>query len=100
MNNAVLNDVWAKRHWNSLGVSKRLKIKLRKQDIGIYEAFNTLNNALEVGSLQSKYIFTPRYILGYLKRWRELLLYLEIIFYQLKGEKFQYKKYLPPFDAN
>ena len=100
VNNAVLNDVWAKRHWNSLGVSKRLRIKLKKQDIGIYNIFNFLNIALEVGSLQSKYVFTPRYILGYLKRWRELLLYVEIIFSQLRGEKFQYKKYLPKSNVN
>ncbi len=95
VNNAVLNDVWAKRHWNSLGVSKRLRIKIKKKDIEIYGIFNSLNNSLEVGSLQSKYIFTHRYIWGYLKRWRELLLYIEIIFSQLRGQKFQYKKYLP-----
>ena len=100
VNNAVLNDVWAKRHWNSLGVSKRRRVKLRKQDLCVYDAFNTLNNALEAGSLQAKYVFTPRYILGYLKRWRELLLYIDIIFSQLRGQKFQYKKYLPPFTAD
>ncbi|GAB4540886.1 MAG: MBL fold metallo-hydrolase [Pleurocapsa sp.] len=95
VNNAVLNDVWAKRHWNSLGVSKRLKIKIRRKDTKYYEVFNLLNNSLEAGSLQSRYIFTPRYIKTYLKRWREILLYLNIIANKLRGQSFDYQKYLP-----
>ncbi len=95
VNNAVINDVWAQRHWNSLGVSKRLKIKTRRKDTKYYEVFNMLNNSLEAGFLQSRYIFTPRYIGGYLKRWREVLLYLSIINSKLRGKDFIYKNYLP-----
>lgn len=95
VNNAVINDVWAKRHWNSLGVSKRLKIKTRRKDTKYYEVFNMLNNSLESGSLQSRYVFTPRYIRAYLKRWREILLYLDIISSKLRGRGFIYKNYLP-----
>jgi UDP-MurNAc hydroxylase len=94
VNNAVINDVWAKRHWNSLGVSKRLKIKLKREDAKYYEVFNMLNNALEAGSLQSRYIFTPRYIAAYLKRWREVILYLDILSLKLRGKRFNYQNYL------
>jgi UDP-MurNAc hydroxylase len=97
VNNAVINDVWAKRHWNSLGVSKRLKIKLKRQDAKYYEVFNMLNNALEAGSLQSRYVFTPRYIAAYLKRWREVVLYLDILSLKLRGKSFDYQNYLPSF---
>jgi UDP-MurNAc hydroxylase len=97
VNNAVINDVWAKRHWNSLGVSKRLKIKLKRQDAKYYEVFNMLNNALEAGSLQSRYVFTPRYIAAYLKRWREVVLYLDILSLKLRGKSFNYQNYLPSF---
>jgi hypothetical protein len=95
VNNAVLKDVWAKRHWNSLGVSKRLKIKLKRQDAKYYEVFNMLNNALEAGSLQSRYILTPRYIAAYLKRWREIILYADIASLKLRGKSFNYQNYLP-----
>ncbi|WP_342597144.1 MBL fold metallo-hydrolase [Cyanobacterium aponinum UTEX 3222] len=94
VNNAVINDVWAKKHWNSLGVSKRLKIKLKRENVKYYQLFNFLNNALEAGALQSKNIFTSRYISIYLKRWRELVLYINIIVDRINGKPFSYKKYL------
>lgn len=95
VNNAVLNDVWAQRHWNSLGVSKRLKIKTKRENTKYFDAFNYLNNALEVGSLQNRYVLTPRFISGYLKRWREILLYVEIVVNKLRGKGFIYQNYLP-----
>ena len=95
VNNSVLNDVWAKRHWNSLGVSKRLKIRVKRKDVKYYTAFNFLNNALEVGSLQARYVFTWRYLSAYLNRWREILLYINIIVLRLVGIKFRYEDYLP-----
>ncbi len=94
VNNAVLNDVWAKRHWNSLGVSKRLRIRVKRKEIKYYSWFNDLNNALELGTIQAKYIFTPRYLFAWLKRWREVILYLQIIFNLARGKKFLYQNYL------
>lgn len=95
VNNAVINDVWAQRHWNSLGVSKRLRIKTTRQETKYYEVFNMLNNSLEAGALQSRYVLTPRYITGYIKRWREILLYFSIIGSMVGGKGFVYENYLP-----
>lgn len=94
VNNAVLNDVWAKRHWNSLGVSKRLKIRVKRKDVKYYSWFNELNNALELGAIQAKYIFTPRYLFTWVRRWREVVLYLQIILNRVGGKKFVYENYL------
>lgn len=95
VNNAVINDVWAKRHWNSLGVSKRLRIRVKRQDIRYYTLFNELNNALELGSVQTKYILTARYLGAWLKRWREIVLYVQIIVQKLLRRPFSYQNYLP-----
>lgn len=95
VNNAVLSDVWAQRHWNSLGVSKRLRIKTKRENTGLVTVFNYLNNALEVGALQNRYILTPRFISGYLRRWREILLIFGIVANKVRGKGFVYKNYLP-----
>jgi UDP-MurNAc hydroxylase len=95
INNSVLNDIWAKRHWNSVGVSKRLRIRVKRKNIKFYVVFNFLNNALETGSLQARYVFTRRYLAAWLKRWREIVLYINIIGAKLVGKNFSYEDYLP-----
>jgi UDP-MurNAc hydroxylase len=95
VNSYVLNDIWAKRHWNSLGVSKRLRVKLKNKHVKHALLFNFLNNALEAGSIQLRYVCTPRYIFAWSKRWRELLLYIKIILSLLIGNSFVYQNYLP-----
>ena len=95
VNNAVLNDVWAQRHWNSLGVSKRLRIKTKRENVTLFNIFNSLNNALEVGALQSRYVFSPRFVGGYLRRWREFVLAFNVIADRVRGKGFVYKNYLP-----
>jgi UDP-MurNAc hydroxylase len=95
VNNAVINDVWAKKHWNSLGVSKRLKVRLERKNLKYYSLFAWLNVGLEVGSIQPKYVFSPRYLGTWARRWRELFLYGQIAFNsKILGNKFEYKKYL------
>jgi UDP-MurNAc hydroxylase len=95
VNNAVINDVWAKKHWNSLGVSKRLKVRLERKSLKYYSLFAWLNIGLEVGSIQPKYIFSIRYLSTWLRRWRELFLYVQIVFNsKFLGKKFEYKNYL------
>lgn len=95
INNSVLNDLWAKRHWNSVGVSKRLRIRVKRKNVKFYYVFNYLNNALEAGSLQARYVFTRRYLAAWLKRWREIALYINIIGSKLVGRNFRYEDYLP-----
>jgi len=94
VNNRVLNEIFAKRNWNSLGVSKRLKVKLQSQDIKYYKAFNFFNNALELGAIQPKRVFSKRYWFSFIKRWRELYLYLAIAAKTLFGNNLQSEDYL------
>lgn len=73
VNAYVINDVCRKSHWNSLGVSKRLEVWIAPNN-NRYLCFNFLCNIIESkGFLPIKNIIRPRFVLIWLKRYREIL---------------------------
>ncbi len=96
VNAYVLNDVCKKSHWNSLGVSKRLKIYSNLSNMR-FTVFNFLCNTIESGGLiPATNILSVRFISIWFKRYREiidLIIYASrIIFYKVFGKKFYFWK--------
>jgi len=84
------------RHWNSLGISKRVRFRVRDADKRYVFLFLALNNLFGYDILPLKKIMNGRFFGVWLKRWRELLLYLRIVFDLLVRRKsLRYERYLP-----
>ena len=69
----VLNDVCAKSHWNSLGVSKLLEIYIDPGEKR-HEVFGLLCCAYESGgALPLRNMLRPRFFMTWFRRYRECL---------------------------
>ncbi len=86
VNSFVINDVCAKFHYNSLGVSKRLKIFIKQGNLR-YFVFNSLCNTVESGGfLPFNKIFRTRFLLIWLSRYREII---DLFIFLLKSKLFK-----------
>ena len=73
VNAYVLNDVCIQRHWNSLGVSKRLEIIQSKQN-KTYMLLGIVCNSIESGGFISlKNAIKPRTLRVWISRRREII---------------------------
>ncbi|MGY8990512.1 MAG: MBL fold metallo-hydrolase [Rhodospirillales bacterium] len=92
----IFQECIAMRNWNSLGISKRVRFRVRDADKRYVFLFLALNNLFDYDILPLKKIMNGRFFGVWLKRWRELLLYVRIVFDLLVRRKsLRYERYLP-----
>ena len=82
-------------NWNSLGISKRVRYRVRNDDKKIVVYFSELNDLFDCEVLPLSKSLNPRFVAVWLRRWRELVLYLQIAADLGRGRHFAYRNYLP-----
>jgi UDP-MurNAc hydroxylase len=75
----IINDCCATRNWNSLGISKRVRFVCKRQDASILRLFNYVLNAHEYELLPIRHVLDRRFIGVWMRRWREIPLYVHIL---------------------
>lgn len=92
----IFQECIAMRNWNSLGISKRVRFRVRDADKRYVFLFLALNNLFDYNILPLNKIMNGRFFGVWLKRWREPLLYLRIVFdVVVRRKSLQYERYLP-----
>jgi UDP-MurNAc hydroxylase len=81
-------------NWNSLGISKRVRYRVKSDDKKIVVYFTELNDLFDCEVLPLSKSLNPRFVAVWLRRWRELLLYLRIAADLGLGRDFVYRNYL------
>jgi UDP-MurNAc hydroxylase len=82
-------------NWSSLGISKRVRYRVKNDDKKIVTYFSELNDLFDCEVLPLSKSLNPRFVTVWLRRWRELLLYLRIAADLGRGRDFIYRNYLP-----
>ena len=82
-------------NWNSLGISKRVRFRVKDEDKKIVTYFTELNDLFDCEVLPLSKSLNPRFVGVWLRRWRELALYLRIAADLGRGREFAYRNYLP-----
>jgi len=82
-------------NWNSLGISKRVRYRVKNDDKKIVAYFTELNDLFDCEVLPLSKSLNPRFVAVWLRRWRELVLYLRIAADLGRGRDFVYRNYLP-----
>jgi UDP-MurNAc hydroxylase len=82
-------------NWSSLGISKRVRFRVKNEDKKIVTYFTELNDLFDCEVLPLSKSLNPRFVGVWLRRWRELLLYLRIAADLGRGRDFAYRNYLP-----
>jgi UDP-MurNAc hydroxylase len=97
----VFLDCIKQVNWNSLGISKRVRFRVRHADRHIITYFTELNDLFDCEVLPLSKSLRPRFISVWLRRWREIALYGRIATEMALGHDFAYGNYLPrqPVDA-
>ena len=81
----VLNDVFRKANWNSLGVSKRLVVRMNPGNLRYFVLGVVLNNIESNGLLIPSVLLSPRTFRIAFKRRREFLDCIKTTFYFVKN---------------
>ncbi|MBV1797530.1 MBL fold metallo-hydrolase [Siccirubricoccus sp. G192] len=84
-------------NWNSLGISKRVRFRVKDADKKVILYFMELNDLFDCEVLPLSKSLNGRFILVWLKRWREATLYMHIMADLIRGRGFVYRNYLPAF---
>ena len=82
-------------NWNSLGISKRVRFRVREADQKFIAYFLELNDLFDCEVLPLSRSLNARFIVVWLRRWREVLLYFKIAGDIARGRSFAYATYLP-----
>jgi UDP-MurNAc hydroxylase len=82
-------------NWNSLRISKSVRFRVRHQDRRIITYFTELNDLFDCEVLPLSKSLNARFIGVWLRRYRELFLYAQIVMNMVRGRDFQYSAYLP-----
>jgi UDP-MurNAc hydroxylase len=82
-------------NWSSLGISKRVRYRVKNDDKKIVTYFSELNDLFDCEVLPLSKSLNPRFVTVWLRRWRELVLYLRIAADLGRGRDFVYRNYLP-----
>ncbi len=82
-------------NWNSLGISKRVRFRVRDEDRKIITYFTELNDLFDCEVLPLSKSLNPRFIGTWMRRYREIGLYLKILIDSARGRDFAYRNYLP-----
>jgi hypothetical protein len=82
-------------NWSSLGISKRVRFRVKNEDKRIVTYFTELNDLFDCEVLPLSKSLNLRFVTVWLRRWRELVLYLRIATDLGRGRDFAYRNYLP-----
>ena len=82
-------------NWSSLGISKRVRFRVKNEDRKIVTYFTELNDLFDCEVLPLSKSLNLRFVAVWLRRWRELILYLRIATDLGRGRDFVYRNYLP-----
>jgi UDP-MurNAc hydroxylase len=82
-------------NWSSLGISKRVRFRVRDADRRIITYFTELNDLFDCDVLPFSKSLNTRFISVWLRRWREIVLYMQITANLARGQGFVYDNYLP-----
>lgn len=77
-----------------IGISKRVVFRCRKSDARYLWVLEFLFNLRECGMLPLRRMLRPRFILAWIPRWREILLYAGILVRRASGKPFSVSDYL------
>jgi hypothetical protein len=77
-------------------ISKRLRYRLTARNVRSMELLKKIFNLYERGYLPVRKTLQVRFIREWARRWREILLYAEIILKRIGGRRFRFTDYLPP----
>ena len=95
-NHCIIADLFS-----HLAISKRVKYRMPKRLWKKARLLAYFFNFYEYDMLPLRVIKPGRFIGGWLRRWREVLLYAHILFDALMGRSFEYRRYLKvPEDSN
>ena len=83
------------RNWSSLGISKRVRFRVKEEDRKIITYFSELNDMFDCDVLPLSKSVNLRFAGVWMRRWRELLLYARIATNLALGKGFSYAKHLP-----
>ena len=83
-------------NWNSLGISKRVRFRVRDADKRVITYFTELNDLFDCEVLPLSKSLNLRFVTVWLRRWREVVLYLQIAADLARGRGFAYGRYLRP----
>ncbi|MGK7871606.1 MBL fold metallo-hydrolase [Falsiroseomonas sp. E2-1-a20] len=86
-------------NWNSLGISKRVRFRVKDADKKYISYFLEINDLFDCDVLPLSKCVNPRFALTWLRRWRELMLYGHIAIDLARGRGFAYRNYLPAFQG-
>jgi UDP-MurNAc hydroxylase len=81
-------------NWSSLGISKRVRFRVRSDDVKYVNYFLELNDLFDCEVLPLSKSLNPRFVTVWLRRWREIALYARITLDLVRGQGFQYSNYL------
>jgi UDP-MurNAc hydroxylase len=82
-------------NWSSLGISKRVRFRVKNDDKMIVTYFTELNDLFDCEVLPLSKSLNPRFVTVWLRRWREVILYMRIAGDLGRGRDFAYRNYLP-----
>jgi UDP-MurNAc hydroxylase len=77
-------------------ISKRLRFRLTARNVRSAELLKRTFNFYERGYLPVRKTLRVRFLRGWARRWRELVLYAEIVLKRITGRRFRLADYLPP----
>ncbi len=83
------------RNWSSLGISKRVRFRVKEEDRKVITYFSELNDMFDCDVLPLSKSVNLRFATVWMRRWRELLLYARIATNLARGNGFSYAKHLP-----
>jgi UDP-MurNAc hydroxylase len=82
----ILKRAMAANMFSHVGISKRVTYKLRQKDARYLRAFTNLLAAYEYEVLPLRRLFSRRTLRVYLRRWREIILYVQLLTGLLAGK--------------
>jgi UDP-MurNAc hydroxylase len=82
-------------NWNSLGISKRVRFRVKNEHKSVVTYFSELNDLFDCEVLPLSKSLNSRFVMVWLRRWREIILYLRIAADLGRGHDFAYRNYLP-----
>lgn len=77
-----------------LGISKRVRFRCKRADARYHWFLELLFNLYESEMLPAVKMLSPRFVLTWIPRWREILLYGQILGNRLRGKPFDMRDYL------
>lgn len=92
----IFNQCIALNLFLYLGISKRVVFRCRKADAKYLWLLELYFNLYECDMLPLRRMLRPRFVAAWIPRWREILLYLTILFKKARGKGFSMSDYLPP----